>query len=335
MSFKVIKEFLSQFNPLHVGDIGKVLDELEKDYKLKFNALNNLLAGEITIAALADFKRRYYFMLDVQDELTVLKHTFSHDAATLKVIEKLEENLEAQNRQIASKNTNFEVLQSKLNEEREILAIEEELFKKTKQKAEPQQINASFENLQFEPVSSKENMTFDKSLQSLRERGYERHLRPQEAFAIIIAYLEKKLSSELDNIVQDMQISGEWLSCAFEIKGVFLYVYLDPEGLVYRGEKYVKQDFSCSEERIFNIKGIHLQERISIKDLPAGLIPYFYGKKFENLPKKLQDSEFFLPSNNVIRPVGRDIYNGSYFVDCVCFDVRASRGVVVGKKIVK
>ena len=124
---------------------------------------------------------------------------------------------------------------------------------------------------------------------------------------------------------------GEWLSCAFERQENKLIVYLDPEGLVFDGQKYTKQNFSGAEEETFNLKGKPSQKIFKLKDLPADLIEYIYGRKLENLPKEIQNNTiFYLPENNMIWPVGRGGCDSNCNVDAYFY--RASRGVVVGKK---
>lgn len=336
MSFKAIKEFLNQFNPLSFGDIGKVILELEKDHQLKCNAVSNFYSGKINEA---EFKRQFYWLIDVKDKITFLKHTFSHDNAVLEIIEKLEKNIEEQTKQIIVKKinyTNLEALKSKLKEEGEIFAIETQLAKKTKQEEiEPQQTNATFENINLEPVASKEQVTFDQSLINLRKRGYQRHPRPQEEFALLISYLEGRLSPQQNKIAEDMLKKRDWLSCALERQGNVLIVYLDPEGFIFDGEKYVKgKNFKFLEVKRFTINSLPSQQLLQLNKIQQELTQYIYGRTLKNLPEKIQkDAYFYLPVDNTIWPVARGYFGYDYVVCAYDYFGRASRGVVVGKKI--
>src|SRR3989338_3517432 len=77
-------------------------------------------------------------------------------------------------------------------------------------------------------------VTFDESLKLLRKAGYQRHLRPAEAFRFLAEGLEEKLTPEQKTVHDDMLTShGEWMSLAMERQGDKLITYLDPEGLVW------------------------------------------------------------------------------------------------------
>src|SRR3989344_2885060 len=109
-------------------------------------------------------------------------------------------------------------------------------------------------------------LTYDQSLKQLREAGYERHLRPAEAFTLLAKGLEERLTPEQIEVHDDMLTSyGEWLSMAMERQGDTLITYLDSEGLTWDGEKYVKRpDFNSTETKSFNITGIKSQQYIDL-----------------------------------------------------------------------
>src|SRR3989339_1513287 len=91
-----------------------------------------------------------------------------------------------------------------------------------------------YDNLVWEAKKHDEHITFDASLQRLKQAGYSRHPRTAEVFSLIIAHFEKKLPKNLDDIAKDILSGiGEWLSLAIERKGDTLVCYLDPENLVW------------------------------------------------------------------------------------------------------
>ena len=164
---------------------------------------------------------------------------------------------------------------------------------------------------------------FDESLEALKAIGYERHLRPVEAFSLLERNLEGKLSEEEQEIAEDMMIDpyywGEWLSLAWERKGNVLVAYLDPVGLVWDQKKwsYVKQDFSCSEKKQFDITGKAYCRNIDLQKFSDDFVEWHYGRKFSELTKEMREGErsaqVYLPAAGVIWPVGRciNLYSSS------------------------
>ena len=73
---------------------------------------------------------------------------------------------------------------------------------------------------------------FDQGLQAIRAKGFERYLRPQEAFGLIIDIMEKKVSPQLQEIFQ--YSSYEWLNLAWEVRENNLIAYPDPVGLQWQ-----------------------------------------------------------------------------------------------------
>ncbi len=180
-------------------------------------------------------------------------------------------------------------------------------------------------------------VTYDQSLRLLREAGYERHLRPVEAFTFLAEGLEGKLNSKHKKVHDDMLISyGEWLSMAFERQGNTLITYLDPEGLVWDGTKYGKErGFSCSKQKEFDITGKPSQTYLDLNLFDEQLVRYVYGRSFSDLPPKMKEGIFraglYLPPDNEVRPVGRGVLGGRF--DVGGFGGGSVRGVAsVGKK---
>ena len=112
---------------------------------------------------------------------------------------------------------------------------------------EQQSAGISLDNLVIEERSPRKNaqkelFVYDQSLSSLKQRGYSRHLRPDESFRILIDAIENPNSKY--NLIKEDMLSGygEWLSLAFLRQGDIFHCYLDPENLIWNGSIYVIQN---------------------------------------------------------------------------------------------
>ncbi len=175
--------------------------------------------------------------------------------------------------------------------------------------------------------------TFDESLLALRERGYERHPRPAEAFELIYNGLEGRLSPEQKAIADDMTSYnyGEWLSIAVLQKGNLLHCYLDPENLKWdeKAWKYVTHEGKLKHagEEVYSIGS--LCGCVSIKDVneinPA-LVEKLWSRHYAILSEEVkQNAWIWLPSENVLWPVSRGDYNKFFILPYI--NHWASRGV--------
>ncbi len=178
---------------------------------------------------------------------------------------------------------------------------------------------------------------FNVSLRRLRERGYERHPRPAEAFDLICRGLEGRLQPEQQAVVDDMRNNyGEWLSTAMMREGNLLHCYLYPENLVYDHNKlsYVVQGGKLKHagEEVYSIGS--MEGCVWIKDVnkmnPA-LVEKLWSRHYAILPEEIrQNAGLLLPSENVLRPMGLGFYKDGYDV-CVNFLYGASHGVAQQK----
>ena len=179
----------------------------------------------------------------------------------------------------------------------------------------------------------KELFYYDKSLESIRSRGYERHLRPSEAFKLIIDSLENK-NSQYKQIKQDMLSSyGEWLSLVMLRNKDELTCYLDPEN---KGKPLLtllsnQDEIKYSQEKKFKIdKRIKSQDWVDLNKFPESLVEFLYSRKYEDLPQVMKEgdrrSQLWFPKEGIIRPCGRGYGCYSFFVDA-SYNYRASRGV--------
>lgn len=197
-------------------------------------------------------------------------------------------------------------------------------------------------------ITKKVLFYYDKSLERIRKNNHcGRHARPQELFSFLIDCFENKVHnfSTLDIMGSITRDAGEWLSCAFERQGKTLVVYIDPEGLIWKGNKYIKTlDFKFSDKKEFDIAKIQSKDRVKLSEFTNDFIEYFYTKKFEELPNGIKNSYIYLPPKNMVWPVARgheynDDYNDTTSVYCcqynnyhydyqTGYEYAASRGVV-------
>jgi hypothetical protein len=176
---------------------------------------------------------------------------------------------------------------------------------------------------------------FDKSLEDVRRRGYQRHARPQEAFGLVIDGLEGKLTGAAKQVGDDMLVSyGEWLSLAFERQGSRLVWYDDPENLAWDGQRNVytwNRVPKYAGRREFGIGSLPSKKWIEGKDVPKDLFVALYGREWRALPQAMREGDkragLWLPAGRVAWPVGRGVFNGGYDVNGCNYIYRASRGV--------
>jgi hypothetical protein len=206
-------------------------------------------------------------------------------------------------------------------------------------------IATSYNDLVFEPLAYREQgdagkklLYFDKSLERLRAAGFERHARPQEVFGFLIDGLEGRLAGSISDVQKDMLTShGEWMSMAFERQGNILIAYLDPEGLVWNSNTYVKDSsFKFVDKQEFDIAGKQSNTLIPLDEFSDDLVQAIYGRKFKDLPQDMREgnrkAHMGLPSGGAAWPVGRGNFNVGCIVSGYYYFINvASRGVRVAK----
>ena len=180
--------------------------------------------------------------------------------------------------------------------------------------------------------SEKRLFTFDKSLESIEARGLQRHLRPYEAFRILIDAI-KNPNSKYKSIKEDMLSSyGEWLSLAVITNKDRLTTYDDPSNLLFKDGEYLVRGKKLKHtgERTFTIpKGFEAGGFIPLEELPKDLATFLYSRPANRLPVEIRSNAgIYMPGEGILRPCGR----GDDFVDFPVvfgggFDYGASRGV--------
>ena len=173
-------------------------------------------------------------------------------------------------------------------------------------------------------------LSYDKSFQALQQRNFQRHLRPSEAFQILIDNIEQPQSS-YKPLAQDMLASyGEWLSLAIKREQDKLICYLDPENLIWNGTTYeVQGSLKHAGEHTFNInKKIKSQTYVDLNQFPPDLQVFLYSRPFDQLPEVMKTgtkrAQLYLPPENRIWPCGGGF--GDFDLGGFC-NSGASRGV--------
>ena len=197
-------------------------------------------------------------------------------------------------------------------------------------------IAGSYQGLVFEhPVpydqagENKVLFIYNQSLERVKAAGFQRHPRPVEAFGLLAESLEGKLTGDLKEVADNMlQSHGEWLSLAVERRGDVLIAQVDPEGLAWKKDEYVKtKKFACTEQREFDVTGKPSGSWIDLKEFNEDFVRFMYGRRFEDLPVAMREGDkrarVALPSEGKVRPVGRVVFYRFYVY---YYDV-ASRGV--------
>lgn len=111
----------------------------------------------------------------------------------------------------------------------------------------------------YNKTGGKSFHTFNSSLETLRQRGYERHLRADEVFSLAIAELEGNILKEQKEVLEDIRkTKDEWVSLAVERVGSKLTFFVDPKNLVWANTcAYITRNnkpVECAEKRVFEIQ---------------------------------------------------------------------------------
>lgn len=202
-----------------------------------------------------------------------------------------------------------------------------------------------YNNIVFEPRAAygevrKKQLRYDASLADVKSRRYTRHPRPQEVFSLLIADLENKLTPEQKSVADDILNSyGEWLSTAVERNGNRFTIYTDPEGLVWNGLLYVKQNFRFESKRDFSAAGVASATWVDLNKFGSDLVEFLYTRKFEQLPQVMREgdrrAQVYLPPDGQIWPAGLSSFYNRFNIDCRNYDSRASRGVVPQEQLLE
>ncbi len=199
-------------------------------------------------------------------------------------------------------------------------------------------LKSALSDVVFEPRTVYEGQhkklyTFNDSLQALRERGYERHPRPAEAFDLICRGLEGRLSPEQQAIADDMMNSyGEWLSMAMLRKGNLLHCYLDPENLLWDKKewRYVVQGgkIKHAREEVYSISSFpDCFTPKTMNEINPTLVEKLWSRPYAILPEKIrQNALMWIPPESVLWLMSRGGYYKWYDVGTgYC---KVSRGVM-------
>jgi len=135
----------------------------------------------------------------------------------------------------------------------------------------------NIESLIIEEKVSQELLSFYKSLERLRKEGFDRHLRPYEAFAL---HSEDKTRRALEIY------SSEWVSGAIELKGDKLIYYEDLENLKESESGFYIVDgdeLKYGRKKEFTFESCGAGRILDIDTLPKELVECIYGVPYEDL----------------------------------------------------
>lgn len=194
-----------------------------------------------------------------------------------------------------------------------------------------------YKSLKIEKGVKKDDLYFDESMERLRKKGYERHLRPWEYCSLIIDYYEGKLEAGMAKLAKKMINSyGGWLSMAVEREGDSLICYVDPENLEWDNmnpnNKYViNGKLGYTDKKEFDIKGIPSGVLVGLEEFDDDFAEYFYTCKFKDLPVEMKKGEIriHLPYSGILWPVSCS--SNSIFDIRTEYTSRASRGARIKK----
>lgn len=185
----------------------------------------------------------------------------------------------------------------------------------------------SFNGLEWQPKAYREPgetdkalLVFDASQEKLVKAGYERHPFSAEAFSLIIAHLEGKLSPKLDKMAEDMLTGGfgEFFCQAIEtaqVSGRIIARIYETVTALPRNAANDGYDVSGMRMETF------ITKRFDVTDLKPGkynyykdiyvkhndLIKYLTSRIYENLPDKIKKTgEIGLPRPGRVWPMGFD-----------------------------
>jgi len=189
-----------------------------------------------------------------------------------------------------------------------------------------QERNLSMSNLVIENPKHNEWMYYNDSLARLRQKGFKRHLRPIEFYAVLLEHFRTNGQGTREEIAQNMlKGKGEWLSVAFKKEGNMLHIAFDPENLAWN-KKENKYDGNLTSQQSFDIGNKEIKDWISVSSFPSPLIEVLYGTNAGELSNF--NAEIYLPPDGSWWPVGCGYNFGSNNFNLVAYDNRrASRGV--------
>lgn len=123
------------------------------------------------------------------------------------------------------------------------------------------------------------------------------------------------LEERLMPVYNDLKSRGAtWVSMAFEVQGNTLIVYKHPEGLVCgkRKDAYVKEGFTCQEEKQFRIDERWGNRSVTLNYFSNSFVNYLFGRNYSQLPLRITSApnllriptfRIRLPADGTIWPV--------------------------------
>ncbi|MBI5064822.1 hypothetical protein HZA97_01170 [Candidatus Woesearchaeota archaeon] len=140
------------------------------------------------------------------------------------------------------------------------------------------------ERLELDVCLYSEELSFDESLEKLRSRGYQRHLRPAEYSSIMFEAL-KNPEGKYKTIAMWFNNHNFWLSAAIYFSPETIKVVLDPENWCppkLKGKRYVFQVTPKLRASLLK-KNAH----VPLEYFSEELVKLLYGRKIEDFPKEV------------------------------------------------
>jgi hypothetical protein len=145
-----------------------------------------------------------------------------------------------------------------------------------------------------------DRFTYDTSFARLSKAGYERHPHPREYANFI-----NRFNPPWDDY--------EWLDVAFQVETSSrsdgsrkreLIVYQGPQDLVFRAPDY-KWEYGeqCDKRTTYDVTGLEIEEKLWLSDLPEGFIVDMFGKPYDKLSGRAQNTRVTLPQDDQVSPV--------------------------------
>jgi hypothetical protein len=164
-------------------------------------------------------------------------------------------------------------------------------------------------NLIIENPKNNQWEHYQDSLVRLRQKGFNRHLRPLEFFEILLEHFRTGGLGTREDVAKNIMCEdfeeGEWLSLAFRRTGNMLEIALDPENIVWDGKKYVTIG-DLRVDRTFVI-GHSNSFYAPVREFKQDLINYLFGAEISELSK--YHARIFFPPEGEWWPIGCGIDN--------------------------
>jgi len=195
------------------------------------------------------------------------------------------------------------------------------------------------DNFLIEGGTAPDKLTFNESLEALKKRGYQRHLRPDEYFKMVADKFDENNCAETQEILYQIEHgSSTWLSFALEWDDIAIRCYTDLEFAGFDPKEKVysvdwKNFNSYGSYKFVHSDTISSGKWMTLKELPREFVELIYpdARWLDEKPFNLQMGPCIMfPSNKKIWPmVISDLrFNGEFTYSIQPATHATSRGVI-------